>query len=173
MIGVEGFAGAEDAEDQMEELGHDGADDDDGLFAFGIEPFGEGFAQRIEAHGAHGRKEEGFAKSRRAGFAHRRVVGTAGAALVMARGDARVGGELPGVIEIREIGDLSEDDGGGKFADAFDPAKKVVMVDKFGVVVNGGQKFGFHGFDMLFEECDGCFEVFFDEGFACESQSKR
>lgn len=89
MVGVEGFAGTEDAEDQMEEFGHDGADDDDGLLAFGFEPFGECFAQRIESHGAHGRKEEGFAKSRRAGLAHRRVVGAAGAALVMVRGDAR------------------------------------------------------------------------------------
>jgi len=98
MIGVEGFAGAEDAEDQMEKLGHDGADDDDGFLPFGFEPLGEGFAQRIETHGAHGRKEEGFTKSGRAGLAHRRVVGAAGTALIVSRGDACVGCQLPGIV---------------------------------------------------------------------------
>ena len=40
----------------MEELGHNGSDDDDGGFAFLLEAFGEGFADGVEAHGRHGRK---------------------------------------------------------------------------------------------------------------------
>jgi hypothetical protein len=34
----------------VEELGHNGSDDDDGGFAFLLEAFGEGFADGVEAH---------------------------------------------------------------------------------------------------------------------------
>ena len=81
-LGFEGFAGAQDAENEMKQLGHVGTDDDDGFLAFGFESFGEGFAKRVEAHGTHGRKEQGFAESRGAGLAHRGVVRSAGAALL-------------------------------------------------------------------------------------------
>ena len=53
-VGVEGFLAFQDSVDQVEELGHDGSDDDYGGLAFVLEAFGEGFADGVEAHGRHG-----------------------------------------------------------------------------------------------------------------------
>jgi hypothetical protein len=44
-VGVQVFWAFEDSVDQVEQLGHDGTDDDDGGFAFLLEAFGEGFAE--------------------------------------------------------------------------------------------------------------------------------
>jgi hypothetical protein len=40
-VGVEGFLAFQDSVDQVEELGHDGSDDDYGGLAFVLEAFGE------------------------------------------------------------------------------------------------------------------------------------
>ena len=78
----------------MKELGHNGSDDDDGGFAFLLEAFGEGFADGVEAHGRHGRKEQRFADVAVARLAHRGVRFATSAALEDARRDSRVGGKL-------------------------------------------------------------------------------
>ena len=54
----------------MQELRHDGPDDDDGFPAILLEPLPEGSTERVAAHGAHGGREEGFAQARGAGPAH-------------------------------------------------------------------------------------------------------
>jgi len=76
----------------VEELGHNGSNDDDGGFAFLFETFGEGFADGVEAHGRHGGKEQGFADVAVARLAHGGARFAAGAALEDARRDSRVGG---------------------------------------------------------------------------------
>ena len=61
-VRIKGFAGSEDAEDQVKQLGHDGTDDDDRLLALGSEAVGESLAGGVVTHGAHGRVEECFAQ---------------------------------------------------------------------------------------------------------------
>ena len=100
-VGVEGFFAFQDSVDDVKELGHYGADDDDGGFAFLLETLGEGFADRIEAHGRHGGKEQGFADVAVARLAHRGARFAAGAALEDARRDSRVGCKLTSILEQR------------------------------------------------------------------------
>ena len=69
----------------MEELGHNGSDDDDGGFAFLLEALGEGFADGVETHVRHGRKEQRFADVAVARLAHRGARFATSAALEDAR----------------------------------------------------------------------------------------
>lgn len=170
MVGVERLSRAQDAEYEVQELGHDRADDDDGFLALVLEPVAEGLADGVVAHGAHGGEEEGFPQPRGAGFAHGSVSRAAGAALPVPWGDSGVGGELARVAKAIKIGKFGEDDGGAELADTFDADEEPVALVEIPVGPDGGKELGLETGNVAFQEADVGFEIALDEGIGGETE---
>src|ERR1700720_2568367 len=109
---IEGFAGLEYAEGDMNEFTHGGGDDRHVVFAFGLESQAQGTHQRVVSHRSQHREVEQLAKQTvallgKAGFAvHGR------ARVAHARGESDKGGGLTSTIKAREV-ELPDEPGAG------------------------------------------------------------
>ena len=69
-VGIEGLLVFEHSEDEVQELVHDGTEDDDFGFSLFAEPFCESLADGVVEHGCHGGEKEHFAHVGVAGLGH-------------------------------------------------------------------------------------------------------
>ena len=88
----------------VEELVHDGSDDDDLWLSLCFEAGGKFFADRVEAHGGHCWEKQVFAQLAVAGFAHGCSSFPACSRLEMSRRDASVGRQFAPCGEVFQIG---------------------------------------------------------------------
>jgi len=154
---IKGLLAFEDAVGLAQEVMHDGADDAHVGFARGAQAFGPVFEDRIAARADDGGEVEGLPQAPVAGFAQACFAAHGAAGLAMGRAQARVGGDLAGVVEVFDFGQFGQEDGGGAIADAGNAFEQ------------GGFVFELRGagqdlLDFSFEPADGLPEVF-DECF--------
>ncbi len=157
----------------MEELGHYGSDDDDGGLAFLLEAFGEGFADGVEAHGRHGRKEQRFADVAVARLAHRGARFATRAALEDAWCDSRVGGKLTGILEQRQIRQLGDEVGGALFPDPFDADDELQGAGTGSILFHGGEQLVFELGDLFLDPLDVRLEGFHHGFVGAEIEAVR
>ena len=88
----------------VEELVHDGSDDDDLWLTLRFETCCKFFTDRIKAHGGHGGKEQMFTELAVACFAHGRAGFSAGTRLKVSWRDSCVGRQFATSGEVAQVG---------------------------------------------------------------------
>lgn len=146
----------------MEELGHDSSHDDDGRLALRRKARCEVLANRVVADCGHGREEQQLAHVPVARLAHRCPRFPAGAGLEDPRRGSRVGGELAGVFQQPNVGQLGHEACRTLRPDAGDAEQELVVTVVFRVAGDGFPEFLFEFCDLLFHPGDVCLETLDD-----------
>ena len=117
---IERFSRLEDAEGDMNELSHHGADDEHGGFACSGQTQTEALPPGRFIQCSHSRHIEGFAQEGMADFGESLFAVDATAGLMLTRIEAGEGRGLPGVAKSLGVRIVGEQDGDRAFAEARD-----------------------------------------------------